>query len=154
MKKHRYEVAVKWTGNLGAGTDHYRSYSRNHEILAREKISIPCSSDPSFRGDPARYNPEELLVSAISSCHMLWFLHLCSVREISVIEYEDDAEGLMVEQVEGYGKFVEVKLRPRIRLSKEYDQEILRTIHDEANSKCYIAKSCNFPVTHHPSYLE
>src|SRR5580700_1092125 len=97
-RDHHYRISTRWTGNLGSGTLAYKAYSRNHEITAAGKDApIPGSSDPVFRGDPARYNPEELLVGAISACHMLWVLHLCADAGIAAVEYADDAEGEMVE---------------------------------------------------------
>lgn len=143
---------MKWTGNLGKGTSNYRSYSRNHEISTPGKSIIEGSSDPSFRGDPGRYNPEELFLSSLSSCHMLWFLHLSSTRGITVLSYEDHPEGVMIEEANGSGKFTEVHLYPRIQLAEAQDEEVLRGIHQEANQKCFIAQSCNFPVLHAATY--
>lgn len=89
VKKHQYEVSVTWTGNTGSGTSSYRAYERAHEVRADGKPPIAGSSDPSFRGDTARRNPEELLVVSLSQCHMLWFLHLCAVEKQVVTAYED-----------------------------------------------------------------
>src|SRR4029077_19713630 len=111
-KIHNYKATVNWTGNLGQGTKEYRGYSRNHEALVEAKPVIQLSSDPNFRGDKTRHNPEELLVISLSSCHMLWYLHLCAVAGVVVIEYIDNAEGTMEETPEGNGKFTEVMLNP------------------------------------------
>src|SRR6201996_2477687 len=101
-REHRYKIATCWTGNLGAGTSAYTAYSRNHELSAPGKNgAILGSSDPAFRGDASRYNPEELLLASLSSCHMLWYLHLCSEAGVSVLEYEDEASGTMTEE-EGF----------------------------------------------------
>jgi organic hydroperoxide reductase OsmC/OhrA len=96
-KEHRYAVTVAWIGNQGTGTSGYKTYARDHEIRIDGKPPIPASSDPGFRGDPARYNPEDLLVASLSGCHMLWYLHLCSTAGIVVTQYIDRAEGTMVE---------------------------------------------------------
>src|SRR6204780_1558304 len=109
-KRHAYSVRVEWTGNQGSGTSSYRAYSRSHQIDAPGKPSIDCSSDPSFRGDPARWNPEELQVAALSACHKLWYLHLCSAAGIVVTAYVDHAEGEMVETADGSGNFTSVIL--------------------------------------------
>ena len=113
-KDHYYEIEVKWTGNLGTGTKSYTSYKRDHEIIAAGKEKISGSSDPSFRGDEKRYNPEELLVSTLSSCHMLFYLHFCAVNKITIEEYVDQAEGIMHETPEGSGYFTKVTLKPSI----------------------------------------
>src|SRR5690554_5918855 len=108
MKAHNYEIKVEWTGNDGNGTINYKSYNRNHEISSEGKYDkINGSSDPSFLGDKTKYNPEDLFISSISACHMLWYLHLCSVNEIVVAEYIDNATGIMIELENGSGKFTE-----------------------------------------------
>ncbi len=81
-KSHRFSVTVEWTGNRGSGTANYRAYSRDHEIGWAGKPVVPGSSDPAFRGDAGRYNPEELLIASLSACHMLWYLHLCAVNDV------------------------------------------------------------------------
>ena len=83
-REHQYAVTVRWTGNTGTGTATYRSYERAHEISAEGKPAIAASSDPVFRGDKARWNPEELLLAALSGCHQLAYLHLCAVAGIVV----------------------------------------------------------------------
>ena len=88
MKEHPFEAGVRWSS--AAGTANYRAYSRDHEVVAAAKPDIPTSSAPAYRGDATRFSPEELLVAALASCHMLWYLHLCSVRGIVVTEYADD----------------------------------------------------------------
>src|SRR5271163_1227662 len=113
MKTHRYTVTVKWTGNTGTGTSGYRNYGRQHEISAgAAKPLIAGSSDPAFRGDPARWNPEELLVASLSACHKLWYLHVCTVAGLNVLTYQDAAEGTMIEEATGAGRFTQAILRP------------------------------------------
>jgi organic hydroperoxide reductase OsmC/OhrA len=145
-KHHKYETTVRWTGNLGTGTSAYRAYSRDHEIRGAGKPTIPGSSDPAFHGDGSRYNPEELLVAALSTCHMLWYLHLCADNKVAVLEYEDHAEGTMEETADGGGRFLQVTLRPRITVTKESDRETAKKLHHDAHEKCFIANSVNFPV--------
>jgi organic hydroperoxide reductase OsmC/OhrA len=145
-KQHHYETTVRWTGNKGTGTSAYRAYSRDHEISGPGKPVIPGSSDPAFHGDPSRYNPEELLVASLSTCHMLWYLHLCAVKKIVVLEYEDHAEGTMEETADGGGRFLEVTLKPQITVTKESNLENAKKLHHDAHAKCFIASSVNFPV--------
>jgi organic hydroperoxide reductase OsmC/OhrA len=145
-KEHSYAVTVEWTGNTGSGTSGYRTYERAHTLVAEGKPVIPGSSDPSFRGDPARYNPEDLLVGSLSACHMLWYLHLCSVGGITVTKYIDHADGVMVEDAAGGGRFARVVLRPEVTLAHGSDEAAALAAHHEAHEKCYIANSVNFPV--------
>lgn len=151
-KEHRYAVAVEWTGNTGTGTAGYRAYERSHEISApgQPKAPIPGSSDPAFRGDPARWNPEELLVAALSACHKLAYLHLCAVAGVVVTEYVDRAEGWMTEGADGGGRFRRVVLRPVVTLAPGSDAERARALHRDAHRLCFIASSVNFPVEHEP----
>mgnify|MGYP003337497765 FL=1 len=141
--------STTWTGNQGAGTSGYRAYSRNHVLNAGGNPAIPASSDPAFRGDPERWNPEELLVASLSSCHMLWYLHLCAEAGIIVTGYEDEAEGQMAEEGDGAGQFLSVTLHPKITISSG-DPAKAERLHHAAHEKCFIARSVNFPVECEP----
>ena len=145
-KKHCYTVQVRWTGNLGQGTSGYRAYERAHEISAGGKPIIPGSSDPAFRGNPSRYNPEELLVASLSACHMLWYLHLCADAKIVVTEYVDDASGTLVETPNGGGHFTSVVLKPTVTVKAGSDTTRAEQLHERAHDLCFIARSVNFPV--------
>jgi organic hydroperoxide reductase OsmC/OhrA len=145
-KQHTYKIRVDWTGNDGAGTKTYKGYRRDHTIAAEGKPQIQGSSDPAFRGNAARYNPEELLVASLSACHMLWYLHVCSANQITVLDYQDAASGVMEESSDGSAKFVSVQLAPKIKISAGNDRAKALTLHDEAHRLCFIARSVNFPV--------
>lgn len=151
-KRHAYPVRVEWTGNRGSGTSSYRAYARSHEIGAPGKPRIAGSSDPGFRGDSARWNPEELLVASLSACHQLWYLHLCADAGIVVEAYHDAAVGVMVEQRDGSGQFESVTLRPHAMLAPGSDEATARRLHDEAARMCFIARSVSFRVEHEPSF--
>jgi len=151
-KNHHYPVTVTWTGNTGDGTAVPNGYSKDHEISGDGKPVIPTSSDPAFRGDPARWNPEELLVASLSQCHMLWFLSRCAKYGVVVTAYVDHAEGVMIEDRDGGGRFSSVVLRPEITLAAGADQERADAQHHAAHELCFIANSVNFPVTVEPIY--
>lgn len=146
-KSHRYITELEWTGNLGSGTTDYRAYSRDHVVRAGAKPELAGSSDPAFRGDAARWNPEDLMVASLSSCHMLWYLHLCASAGITVLAYRDEAEGTMAEDEGGGGRFTGAVLRPMVRLAAGADEARARELHEEAHRLCFIANSVNFPVT-------
>ena len=152
MPVHQYRVTMRWTGNLGQGTSGYRAYSRAHEITSAGKGMVACSSDPAFRGDASRYNPEELLVGSLSGCHMLWYLHLCADAGVVVEEYVDQPEGTMMEGSGGGGRFTEIVLRPRVRLAVPDDEARAHALHQRAHEFCFIANSMNFPVRVEPSF--
>lgn len=151
-RTHRYPVTVIWTGNTGAGTATYRAYARDHEVRVEGKPAILTSSDPAFRGNPARYNPEELFVAAIAQCHSLWYLHLCADNGIIVVGYVDHAEGTMEEDASGSGVFTRVVLRPEITLAPGADATLADRLHHEAHARCFIARSINVPVEVEASY--
>ncbi|CAM1370353.1 OsmC family protein [Tenacibaculum xiamenense] len=147
-RQHNYNATIKWTGNNGTGTSGYKNYERSHEISIENKTTIMASSDPSFRGDKTKHNPEDLLVSSVSTCHMLWYLHLCSEAGVVVMEYIDNVKGTMVETSNGGGKFVEITLQPMVTVKEPSMVEKANELHHMANKLCYIANSLNFPVNH------
>jgi organic hydroperoxide reductase OsmC/OhrA len=147
-------VAVEWTGNTGTGTSGYRSYERAHEISAEGKPAIAASADATFRGDRARWNPEEMLVAALASCHQLAYLHLCADAGIVVTVYADRAEGVMVTTADGAGKFERVMLHPRVTVAAGSDVAKARELHHKAHDLCFIARSVNFPVEHEAEVAE
>lgn len=140
-KTHRYRATTLWSG----ATTGYEDFSRAHDIRTPGKPPIPASSDPAFHGDADRLNPEDMLVAALSSCHMLWYLHLCAVKGVVVTHYEDTAEGVMVEEPRN-GRFTEVTLRPVVKITAESDAALAKSLHERAHHECYIANSVNFPV--------
>jgi len=149
-RTHRYDIAVAWTGNRGTGTSGYRDYGRDHEISADGRPVIAGSSDPVFRGDKTRWNPELALVAALSECHMLSYLHACATAGVVVTGYEDAASGFMAETDDGGGHFTEVVLRPRVTVADAAMAVKAQELHEEASAKCFIASSVNFPVRHEP----
>ena len=148
-RPHRYRVDVVWTGNRGTGTDGYRNYSRNHVIRVPGKPELAGSSDPTFRGDATRYNPEDMLVAALSACHMLSYLHMATVAGVVVTDYRDAAEGTMVTEGDG-GRFTEVVLRPVVTITAASDPARAEAAHEAAHHACFIANSVNFPVRCEP----
>jgi organic hydroperoxide reductase OsmC/OhrA len=150
-RQHNYKLTVKWTGNTGTGTSNYKAFERSHSILADNKTEILGSSDPAFRGDKTKHNPEELLLGSISSCHMLWYLHLCAEAGVIVTDYIDNATGTMMETSNGGGKFTEITLHPMVTIADNSMREKAQALHKKANELCFIANSLNFPVHHMPT---
>ena len=146
--EHTYTAVVTWTGNRGGGTATYKTYTRDYEIVCAGKPPIRGSADAAYLGDAGRHNPEDLLVAALSACHMLWYLHLCAAHKVVVMAYEDAAEGLMRTYPDGSGEFTSVSLKPRVTISPESDPEAAADLHEKAHAMCFIARSVNFPVGH------
>jgi len=144
-KSHRYAATVRWTGNRGQGTADYRAYDRTHEIEIAGKPMISGSADAAFRGDGDRWNPEDMLLSSISTCHMLWFLHLASDAGWVVETYEDKAEAVMDMNPDGSGQFTSAVLHPAVTISAG-DPGLSADLHHKAHGMCFIARSLNFEV--------
>jgi organic hydroperoxide reductase OsmC/OhrA len=147
--EHHYAVSVDWLGNRGAGTTDYKAYGREHQISSEGKTNIAGSSDRAFRGDAERWNPEELLIAALSQCHMLSYLHEAAINGIVVTKYSDAATGTMEQTDNGGGHFTLVTLRPTVTIAAG-DSALALAIHTEASNKCFISSSVNFPVHHEP----
>ena len=151
LDEHHYALTVRWTGNRGAGTSSYRGYSRDHDVEIPGLPVLRGSADPTFHGDRERYNPEQLLLAALSQCHMLSFLHVAVKHGVVVTAYEDRAEGLMRTNRDGSGQFESVTLKPRVTVAGPAAPDLLEELHVEANKVCFIARSVNFPVLHQPT---
>ncbi|MBL4837138.1 MAG: OsmC family protein [Kordiimonadaceae bacterium] len=147
-QSHTYNCKTIWTGAGDSGTKNYHSYGRDYDVLVDGKATIAGSSDPAFHGDPARHNPEDMLLASVSSCHMLWYLHLCAVNKITVTSYVDAAEGIMSEAEDGSGRFEKITLRPTIIITENSDSEKAMTLHHDANKMCFIANTLNCTVAH------
>lgn len=150
---HTYRTDLVWTGNLGTGTSTYRGYERAHEVSAPDAPGVPVllgSSDPAFRGDASRWNPELLLLAALSQCHMLSYLHVCAVNGVTVTGYTDRAAGTMTQTPDGGGHFTEVVLHPEVEVADASAAQKAAALHEDAHRLCFIANSVNFPVRHEP----
>jgi organic hydroperoxide reductase OsmC/OhrA len=150
--RHSYAISTEWQGNRGSGTTDYRSYGRELVVRAEGKHDLRASADTPFRGDADRWNPEELLLAALSQCHLLSYLYVATLHGVVVTAYSDSAVGTMEQTADGGGHFTSVTLRPVVTISAG-DPELAQTIHAEASAKCYIASSVNFPVLHEPTTL-
>lgn len=153
LDEHRYELTVRWTGNRGSGTSGYRDYSRDHDVEIPGLPVLKGSSDPHFHGDRSRFNPEQLLLAALSQCHMLSFLHVAVKHGVVVTDYVDSATGVMRLNRDGSGQFESVILHPVVTVEEPEHAALIKELHHEANQLCFIARSVNFPVRHEPRTL-
>ncbi len=150
MNKHIYTQQITWTGNRGEGTVKYDAYDRNFDWEVKGKPLVHCSSDVPFRGDGSKLNPEDMFLASISSCHMLWYLHLCADAGITVVSYKDMPEATMIENPGHGGRFENCVLRPVVEILQKDKIELANALHDEAGKKCFIANSCNFEIRYEP----
>ena len=152
MARHDFTTVIAWTGDRGEGTRSYRGYDRTWDIAVPGRAPVHCSNDPMLGGDPSRMNPEDLLLSALSACHMLWYLHLASEAGVVVHAYRDEPVGHGESEPSGAGRFVAATLRPRITLAPGTDIEVADALHGRIGAVCFIARSVAFPVHHEASY--
>ncbi|MCF1708925.1 OsmC family protein [Tabrizicola sp. J26] len=150
--EHAYISRIVWTGNRGTGTSGYRAYDRTWDIAVPGKAVVPCSNDPLLGGDPGKMNPEDLLLSALSACHMLWYLHYAADARIIVTRYEDKPIGIGEVSAGGAGRFSAATLRPHIALRAGADLQEAEAIHHRIHEVCFIARSVNFPVRYEPTF--
>ena len=149
--EHNYKLTTIWTGNKGDGTKNVRTYDRSHTISIPGKPDLFLTTDNPAVGDKSKLNPEDLLVSALSSCHMLSYLYLCSLEGVIITSYLDNATGIMIENESGGGKFKEVTLNPIVSVTEESMVEKAIALHHKAHEICYIANSVNFEVKCNPT---
>ena len=152
-KMHDYETTIRWTGNRGQGTKTYQGYDRKWDLSGEGKPVVSCSNDPLLGGDSTKYNPEDILLAAVASCHMLWYLHLASDAGITVLGYEDDPVGHGESEASGAGRFTGATLRPRITVAAGTDLARADAIHREIHKVCFIARSVAFPVAFEARYV-
>ena len=149
-KQHHYQLNIKWTGNNGTGTSNYKAYERSHTISINNKPDIFASSDAPFFGDTTKHNPEDFLLASLSSCHMLWYLHVCADAGIIVVDYVDNPTGIMLQTDTGGGHFTEVILNPMVTVTENSMIEKANDLHKKAHEKCFIANSVSFEVKCNP----
>ncbi|MGN7976783.1 OsmC family protein [Microbacterium sp. 22195] len=148
LGEHRYALTATWTGDRGSGTSGYRDYARDVTISIDGKPDLLASADRPFRGDPARWNPEDMLIAALAECHLLSYLHACVTAGVVVTSYRDEATGLMREDGRGGGAFAEVVLHPQVTVADPSMIEAAEQAHHQAHDWCFISNSVNFPVRH------
>jgi organic hydroperoxide reductase OsmC/OhrA len=153
-KAHDYTAQIVWTGDRGEGTKHYKGYDRTWRITTPGKLPMDCSNDPVLGGDPAKPNPEDLLLASLAGCHMLWYLHLASEAELVVWAYEDAPIAVGEVGPRGEGRFTRAVLRPRITVAHGADLKKADALHQDVHHYCFIARSVNFPITYEARYLE
>ncbi len=146
--EHRYALTTEWTGNRGSGTSGYRDYDRAVTVEVAGKPALLASADKAFRGDATRWNPEDMLLAALSECHLLSYLHACVRENVIVVSYRDSATGVLREDGSGGGAFTEVLLRPEVVVAEEAMIPAAQRAHAQAHEWCFIANSVNFPVRH------
>lgn len=152
--KHTFKAQVNWKLDDNETTQNPKGFSRNHVVtIANKKTPLEVSAAKAFRGDETLYNPEDLLLSALASCHMMSYLYVCAQHNIEVLNYTDTAEAILNVEASGSGYFSKVNLKPVVTIADAKQKELAKSLHNKANSLCFIANSCNFHVEHHAEIL-
>jgi organic hydroperoxide reductase OsmC/OhrA len=149
--KHHFKAAINWTSNQNEEQSGRKFYSKNHQIKIEGKPVLDVSAAKAFKGDPELYNPEDLLLSSLVSCHMMSYLYVCAQNGIEVVAYSDNAEATLEVSPDGSGRFTEVRLNPKVKIANPDQIQEALELHTKANQLCFIANSCNFPVVHNPT---
>lgn len=148
--KHLFKAKLNWTSVPKEAISNSKIYSKSHQIAIDGKAILNVSAAKAFKGDPGLYNPEDLLLSSVVSCHMMSYLYVCSQNDITVVSYQDDAEATLEVLENGSGRFIEIRLNPKIIIKEKEKIEEAISLHTKANELCFIANSCNFPILHFP----
>lgn len=148
--KHLFKTQLNWTSKQKPEGPQ-KFYSKSHQIQIEGKPVLDVSAAKAFKGDPALYNPEDLLLSSLVSCHMMSYLYVCSQNGIEVLNYSDNAEATLEVNPDGSGRFTEVRLNPKVTITDSDKIQLALELHKKANQLCFIANSCNFPVFHNAS---
>jgi len=148
---HLFKATLNWSSNKKQEETISKFYNKSHQIKIEGKPVLDISAAKAFKGDPSLYNPEDLLLSSLVSCHMMSYLYVCSQNGIEVLEYSDNAEATLEVSPDGSGRFTEVRLKPKVKISNPDKVELALELHTKANKLCFIANSCNFPVLHEAS---
>ncbi|WP_317897981.1 OsmC family protein [Aurantibacillus circumpalustris] len=151
--EHHYKLTTVWQGNKGEGTKNVKTYDRSHTVTIAGKPQLHLTTDNPAVGDKTKLNPEDLLVTAISSCHMLSYLYVCALEGIVITDYTDTATGIMIEKKSGGGSFKEVTLNPVFKVANSSMKEKAIELHHKAHEICYLASSINFEVKCSPICL-
>ncbi|WP_084399593.1 OsmC family protein [Pseudotamlana agarivorans] len=154
LQNHKFKTHIRWELSEGDSTANPRNFSRNHKVTVPNKAeALKVSAAKAFRGDERCYNPEDLLLSALASCHMMSYLYVCAQHKIEVLSYSDDAEGILEVNTNGSGQFTSVQLKPLVTIKDKSQKDLALSLHEKANKLCFIANSCNFPISHEAEVL-
>ena len=153
MTAHHYNATITWTGAAKGPAANYATFSREYRAEISGKVALAGSADPSFKGDPKLHNPEEMLLIALSACHMLTYLAYAALKKVVVVSYEDAATGTL-EVERSTGQFSEVVLHPVVTIAKGSDLAAAEALHENAHKDCFVARSVNFPVRHVAKIIE
>ncbi|REH01787.1 OsmC family protein [Flavobacterium aquicola] len=146
--KHLFKAKLNWDSVPKEPISTSRKYIKNHQIAIEGKEILNLSAAKAFKGDPNLYNPEDLLLSSVVSCHMMSYLYVCSQNGIDVVSYQDDAGATLEVSENGSGRFIEVRLYPKVVIQQKEKIAEALNLHTKANELCFIANSCNFKIVH------
>lgn len=149
--KHLFKAKLNWFSTKNQEVSTSKIYSKSHTVTIEGKPILNISAAKAFKGDPALYNPEDMLLSSVVSCHMMSYLYVCAQNGIEVVSYTDSAEATLEVLENGSGRFIEVRLFPKVIIRQKEQVTEALSLHKTANQLCFIANSCNFPIVHEAS---
>ncbi len=145
MFKTQFKVQAKWSSKNALDVS---INGKTHQVFIDDKSPLTVSAAKAFKGDETKYNPEDLLLSALASCHMMSYFYVCAQNGIELIDYKDEAVGVLELKADGSGAFTSVVLNPVVTISKSEMIDKAVSLHKEAHSICFIAHPCNVLISH------
>lgn len=138
-KKFHFKVQTQWQkGQL--------ENAKSHVAAIASKVDLQISAAHQFKGDATKHNPEDLLLSALSSCHMMSYFYVCQQHGIDLVDYHDNATGILELRSDLSGGFSRVELNPIVTIATGTDKSLAMDLHKKAHELCFIANSVNFEV--------
>ena len=153
MFEKEFKVLTKWSSINKEDSLNTFSNLKTHRTYIENKEPLIISADKSFKGDKTKHNPEDLFLSALSSCHMMSYMYLCDKNNISLLNYTDEALGTLLVNEDGSGSFNSIVLYPIVTILDKNKIDLALSLHKEANRLCFIANSCKVPIVHKPQIL-
>ena len=153
MLEKEFKITTVWSGKVKDDASEIISNSKNHKVFITHKPELNLSAAKEFKGDKTKHNPEDLFLSALSSCHMMSYMYLCGKHNIKIISYTDETLGTLKVEADGSGAFVSVELHPIVTILDKNEIDLALSLHEEANRLCFIANSCRVPISHLPQIL-
>jgi organic hydroperoxide reductase OsmC/OhrA len=148
-----FKITTVWSGNHNSDTSEIISNSKNHKVFITHKPELNLSAAKEFKGDKTKHNPEDLFLSALSSCHMMSYMYLCNKHNIKILNYTDETLGKLKVEADGSGAFISVELYPIVTILDKNEIDLAISLHKEANRLCFIANSCSVPISHFPQII-
>ncbi|QDO92455.1 osmotically inducible protein OsmC [Formosa sediminum] len=142
----QFKISNSWSLEHASKITSKGGSIKTHQVFLEKGKTLEVSAAKPFKGDPSKYNPEELLMAALSSCHFMSYLYVCEQAGITILEYSDTVEGILNLQANGSGAFAKISLNPQVKIENQDQIQLAESLHEKAGNLCFIANSCAFKI--------